>query len=126
MMGLVFVGSSFAENFYEDAITEFEKDNFSSSIKNLERSVVFEPKKVESWILLGKSYFAIENNELAKKYYEIAHTLTPDSLELNFLLGEVSYALNLIEEYTKYLTNLETLCPDGCDEFLELKKISSN
>ena len=126
IIGLIFINPLQADNFYEEAITKFEKEDYSSSIKSLEKSVVFEPKNFDSWVLLGKSYFAIENNDLAKKYYEIAYTLTPDNLELNFLLGEVSYKLNLIEGYTEYLTNLETLCPSGCDEFIELKELSSS
>ena len=126
MLGLIFINPLRAGNFYEEARKQFDKEDFNSSIKSLEKSVVFEPKNFDSWVLLGKSYFAIDNNDLAKKYYEIAYTLTPNNLELNFLLGEVSYKLNLIEDYTEYLTNLEILCPNGCDEFIELKQLSSS
>lgn len=122
----LFIGASSTQNFYEEALTQFKKNDFNSSIKLLEKSIVFEPKHLESWILLGKSYSAIDNKDSASKYYKIAFNLNPENSGLNFLLGEISYQLNLIEEYNKYLSNLEILCPYGCEDLSKLKKLKSN
>ena len=78
-----------------------------------------------SYILLGKSYSALENSDKAIKYFKIAYTLIPENVELNFLLGEASYNLGLIEEYAKYLSNLEIICSEKCDEIDRLKKLST-
>ena len=111
-------------SFYQEALQSFERDEFELSIKYLEKNIVFNPKSSESYILLGKSYSALENSDKAEKYYKIAYTLIPENIELNFLLGEVSYNLGHIEEYAKYLSNLEILCPGKCNEIDRLKQLS--
>ena len=126
LTSFLFIGASSTKNFYDEALIQFKKNDFDSSIKSLEKSIVFEPKHIESWILLGKSYSAIDNKRIANKYYKIAFNLKPENSELNFLLGEISYQLNLIEEYNKYLLNLEILCPYGCEDLSKLKKLKSN
>ena len=112
-------------SFYNEALQSFKSSDFELTIKYLEKNIVFNPKSSKSYILLGKSYSALENDDKAKKYFKIAYTLIPDDIELNFLLGEVSYNLGLIEEYAEYLSNLEILCPKNCDEIDRLKKLSS-
>ena len=111
-------------SFYQEALQSFERDEFELSIKYLEKNIVFNPKSSESYILLGKSYSALENSDKAEKYYKIAYTLIPENIELNFLLGEVSYNLGHIEEYAEYLSNLEILCPGKCNEIDRLKQLS--
>ena len=120
------ISLSFASTtYYQEALQSFEDDKFELSIKYLEKNIVFNPKSSESYILLGKSYSALENNDKAEKYFKIAYTLIPENVELNYLLGEVSYNLGLIEEYAEYLSNLEILCPGKCDEIDRLKQLST-
>ena len=120
------ISLSFASTtYYQEALQSFEDDKFELSIKYLEKNIVFNPKSSESYILLGKSYSALENNDKAEKYFKIAYTLIPENVELNYLLGEVSYNLGLIEKYAEYLSNLEILCPGKCDEIDRLKKLST-
>ena len=109
---------------YQEALQRFESDEFELSIKYLEKNIVFNPKSSESYILLGKSYSALENSDKAEKYFKIAYTLIPENIELNFLLGEVSYNLGNIEEYAEYLSNLEILCLGKCNEIDRLKQLS--
>ena len=112
-------------SFYQEALLSFESDEFELSIKYLEKNIVFNPKSSESYILLGKSYSAMDNVDKANKYFKIAYTLIPENVELNYLLGEASYNLGLIEEYAEYLSNLEIICPVNCDEIDKLKKLST-
>ena len=113
-------------SFYQEALQSFERDEFELSIKYLEKNIVFNPKSSESYILLGRSYSALENSDKAEKYFKIAYTLIPENIELNFLLGEVSYNLGHIEEYAEYLSNLEILCPGECNEIDKLKQLSAD
>ena len=112
-------------SFYQEALQSFERDEFDLSIKYLEKNIVFNPKSSDSYILLGKSYSALENSDKAEKYFKIAYTLIPENIELNFLLGKVSYNLGHIEEYAEYLSNLEILCPGECNEIDKLKQLSA-
>ena len=118
--------SAFAASpsYYEEALQSYEDKKFELSIKYLEKNIVFNPKSSVSYILLGKSYAALENREKANKYYRIAYSLVPENIELNYLLGESSFHLDLIEEYGEYLSNLEILCSGQCDEIDKLKKLS--
>ena len=117
--------SIFASNsFYESALNGFNEENFEKAIKYLEKDIVFNPKSSESYILLGKSYEGLEDQDNALKYYEIAFTLIPHNLELNYLIGKVSYELGLIEQYAEQISNLEILCETSCEEIVKLKDLA--
>ena len=117
--------SIFASNsFYESALNVFNEENFEKTIRYLEKEIVFNPKSSESYILLGKSYEALEDQDNALKYYEIAFTLIPHNLELNYLIGKVSYELGLIEQYAEQISNLEILCEISCEEIVKLKDLA--
>ena len=115
----------FASNsFYESALNVFNEENFEKTIRYLEKEIVFNPKSSESYILLGKSYEGLEDQDNALKYYEIAFTLIPHNLELNYLIGKVSYELGLIEQYAEQISNLEILCETSCKEIVKLKDLA--
>ena len=115
----------FASNsFYESALNGFNEENFEKTIRYLEKEIVFNPKSSESYVLLGKSYEGLDDQNNALKYYEIAFTLIPHNLELNFLIGKVSYELGLIEQYAEQISNLEILCETSCEEIVILKDLA--
>jgi tetratricopeptide (TPR) repeat protein len=117
--------SIFASNsFYASALNVFNEENFEIAIKYLEKDIVFNPKSSESYILLGKSYEGLDDQNNALKYYEIAFTLIPHNLEINYLLGKVSYELGLIEQYAEQISNLEILCETSCKEIVKLKDLA--
>ena len=115
----------FASNsFYASALNDFNEQKFEKAIKYLEKDIVFNPKSSASYILLGKSYEGLEDQDNALKYYEIAFTLIPHNLELNYLIGKVSYELGLIEQYAEQISNLEILCETSCEEIVKLKDLA--
>ncbi len=115
----------FASNsFYESALNVFNEENFEKTIRYLEKEIVFNPKSSESYVLLGKSYEGLDDQNNALKYYEIAFTLIPHNLELNYLIGKVSYELGLIEQYAEQISNLEILCETSCEEIAKLKDLA--
>ena len=115
----------FASNsFYESALNVFNEENFEKTIRYLEKEIVFNPKSSESYVLLGKSYEGLDDQNNALKYYEIAFTLIPHNLELNYLIGKVSYELGLIEQYAEQISNLEILCETSCKEIVKLKDLA--
>ena len=115
----------FASNsFYESALNVFNEENFEKTIRYLEKEIVFNPKSSESYVLLGKSYEGLDDQNNALKYYEIAFTLIPHNLELNYLIGKVSYELGLIEQYAEQIANLEILCETSCEEIVKLKDLA--
>ena len=116
----------FASNsFYESALNVFNEENFEKTIRYLEKEIVFNPKSSESYVLLGKSYEGLDDQNNALKYYEIAFTLIPHNLELNYLIGKVSYELGLIEQYAEQISNLEILCDASCEEIVKLRDLAN-
>ena len=115
---------SASNSFYASALNGFNEENFEIAIRYLEKDIVFNPKSSESYILLGKSYEGLEDQDNALKYYEIAFTLIPHNLELNYLIGKVSYELGLIEQYAEQISNLEILCETSCEEIVKLKNLA--
>ena len=103
-----------SNSFYSTALNGFNEDNFEEAIKYLEKNIVFNPKSSDSYILMGKSYEGLDDQNNALKYYQIAFTLVPHNLELNYLIGKVSYELGLIEQYAEQISNLEILCKVPC------------
>ena len=114
-----------SNSYYQDAISNFQNNNFEKTIQFLEKDIVFNPKFANSYILLGKSYNELSDIEKSYKYFNIAFTLNPENIELNFLLGEKSYELGLIEEYGEYISNLEILCSGSREEINNLKDLAS-
>ena len=115
---------SASNSFYESALNVFNEENFEKTIRYLEKEIVFNPKSSESYVLLGKSYEGLDDQNNALKYYEIAFTLIPHNLELNYLIGKVSYELGLIEQYAEQISNLEILCETSCEEIVKLKDLA--
>ena len=115
---------SASNSFYVSALNGFNEENFEKAIKYLEKDIVFNPKSSGSYILLGKSYEGLKDQDNALKYYEIAFTLIPHNLELNYLIGKVSYELGLIEQYAEQISNLEILCETSCEEIVKLKDLA--
>ena len=115
---------SASNSFYASALNGFNEENFEKTIRYLEKEIVFNPKSSESYVLLGKSYEGLEDQDNALKYYEIAFTLIPHNLELNYLIGKVSYELGLIEQYAEQISNLEILCETSCEEIVKLKDLA--
>ena len=113
-----------SNSFYESALNGFNEENFEKTIRYLEKEIVFNPKSSESYVLLGKSYEGLDDQNSALKYYEIAFTLIPHNLELNYLIGKVSYELGLIEQYAEQISNLEILCETSCEEIVKLKDLA--
>ena len=113
-----------ASNFYDNAIESFNETKYETAIKYLEKEIVFNPKSLESFVLLGKSYEKIDDLSTANKYYNIAFTLVPHNLELNFLLGKTAYNLGNIEDYAEFISNLEILCDNDCEEIDNLKLLA--
>ena len=115
---------SASNSFYASALNGYNEENFEIAIRYLEKDIVFNPKSSESYILLGKSYEGLEDQDNALKYYEIAFTLIPHNLELNYLIGKVSFELGLIEQYAEQISNLEILCETSCEEIVKLKDLA--
>ena len=115
---------SASNSFYASALNGFNEENFEKTIRYLEKEIVFNPKSSESYVLLGKSYEGLDDQNNALKYYEIAFTLIPHNLELNYLIGKVSYELGLIEQYAEQISNLEILCETSCEEIVKLKDLA--
>ena len=122
---LIFTSVASSNNYYQDALLNFQNNNFEKTIEYLEKNIVFNPKSSESYVLLGKAYSELSDINKSYKYYNIAFTLSPENKELNFLLGEKSYELGLIEEYGEYISNLEIICSGSCNEIDNLKQLTS-
>ena len=56
---------SASNSFYASALNGFNEENFEKAIKYLEKDIVFNPKSSESYILLGKSYEGLEDQDLS-------------------------------------------------------------
>ena len=122
---LVFNSHVFAssQKYFDEALSFYNEGKMDEATFLFEKSAVFNPKNIESYVYLGYLNKELENLEKANHYFIIALTLQPDNLELNYLVGEYFYNNKDNDSYNEYVSNLEILCPDGCEYLDQIKKL---
>ena len=122
---LIFNSHVFAssQKYFDEALSFYNEGKMDEATFLFEKSAVFNPKNIESYVYLGYLNKELENLEKANHYFIIALTLQPDNLELNYLVGEYFYNNKDNDSYNEYVSNLEILCPDGCEYLEQIKKL---
>ena len=122
---LVFNSHVFAssQKYFDEALSFYNEGKMDEATFLFEKSAVFNPKNIESYVYLGYLNKELENLDKANHYFIIALTLQPDNLELNYLVGEYFYNNKDNDSYNEYVSNLEILCPDGCEYLDQIKKL---
>tara|TARA_B100000780_G_scaffold77072_1_gene52015 strand:+ start:4126 stop:4539 length:414 start_codon:yes stop_codon:yes gene_type:complete len=111
--------------FHDEALNFYNEGKIDEAVFLFEKSVVFNPKNIESFIHLGYINKDLENLDKANHYFIIALSLQPDNLELNYFVGEYFHNINDNDSYNKYVSNLEILCPKGCEYLDQIKKLET-
>ena len=101
----------------------FEKKDFEQARIELEKSIVYNPKNIDSYIYLSKIYSEVKNEQEEKKNIKTALLLDPKNeealllmIKLNIKEGDYSAA----EENYKILSSI---CIKLCNELNEINLI---
>ena len=107
--------------------TSYEKKDFNKAKIEFEKSIVTNPKSINSYIFLSKIFFEIKNQKEEKKNLKTALLLEPKNEEALYLITKLNIDegdFKAAEENYKILT---TICSKFCDKLtnidVSLKKV---
>ena len=87
---LNFINSSYAENnFYEQGKKKFIEKKYEDSKFLFQRSIVFDPKDINSYLYLAKIFNIEENKKEEEKNINTTLLLDPENEEALYMLMEI-------------------------------------
>jgi len=114
-------------NFFEEGKKRYIEKKYEESKFLLQRSIVFDPKKINSYLYLAKIYNFEKNNKEEEKNINTVLLLEPKNEEAIYMLMEIelkksnySKVRELTETFTKVCKNL---CEKKSSIFESLKNL---
>lgn len=99
----------------------YEQKNFSKSKVEFEKSIVLEPKKIDSYIFLSKIYSETKNIKEEKKNLQTAILLEPKNEEALYLLSLLNIKEGDFKSLEANYSILSTNCFKFCDKLNLIK-----
>ena len=95
ILSIIFINSSFADNYYESGKEEFKKGNYSKANELFQNALIENPENLKCRYFYAQSFVGINNLTKAQQEYEKVIEQAPNS-ELSKLS---SIAISRIQEY---------------------------
>ena len=121
LLSLFLSSNLFASNqkFYNDAINEFDKKNFTKSKFLFQRHLVINPKDFSSYLYLAKIFEKEKNMTEFEKNLNTTLLLDPKNEEALYMLIELQLSLSNFSKVKHLNEKFSLVCSKLCD-----KKIS--
>ena len=113
-------------NFFEEGKKLFENKKYEKSKFLFERSIVFNPKKIYSYIYLAKIYKIEKNENEQKKNIKTALLLDPKNEEALFMLIDIELERSNISEVKELKEKFKNACSKLCDNLTSIDKRLNN
>ncbi|WP_440909173.1 tetratricopeptide repeat protein [Candidatus Pelagibacter sp.] len=114
---LVLVNFSYAnENFYDQAIKEFDKKKYDEAKFLLERNIVFNPKDAKSYLYLAKIFKEKENKKEEKNNLDTALLLDPSNEDATLRLMDIAVENSNYSEVKELSEKFVKICKNLCKE----------
>ncbi len=91
---------------YNDGVNYLNGYNYEDALSSFERAILYDPKFIEPYIMIGTLYEEKKDYNKAVEYYEKSLVLDPDFFPSNFY--NVGMLETKIGQYEKALPNFET------------------
>lgn len=114
------------ENFFEKGKKLFENKKYEKSKFLFERSIVFNPKKIYSYIYLAKIYKIEKNENEQKKNIKTALLLDPKNEEALFMLINIELERSNISEVKELKEKFKNACSKLCDNLTSIDQRLNN
>ena len=101
-----------SQEYYNLAITHYEKGEYDSAIENFQIAVSISPEHAEAHYNLGVVYYKKELFELSEQHFKKAAELNPEDSESYYNLGLTYYENNNLDLAIKTLKEAANLKPD--------------
>ena len=114
---LVLVNFSYAdENYYDQAIKEFDKKKYDEAKFLLERNIVFNPKDAKSYLYLAKIFKEKENKKEEKNNLDTTLLLDPGNEDATLRLMDIAVENSNYSEVKELSEKFVKICKSLCKE----------
>ena len=114
---LVIVNFSYAdENYYDQAIKEFDKKKYDEAKFLLERNIVFNPKDAKSYLYLAKIFKEKENKKEEKNNLDTTLLLDPSNEDATLRLMDIAVENSNYSEVKELSEKFVKICKSLCKE----------
>ena len=114
---LVLVNFSYAdENYYDQAIKEFDKKKYAEAKFLLERNIVFNPKDAKSYLYLAKIFKEKENKKEEKNNLDTTLLLDPSNEDATLRLMDIAVENSNYSEVKELSEKFVKICKNLCKE----------
>ena len=118
IISILFVVSfSYAENnFYNQALKEFNKKDYDQAKFLFERNIVFNPKDANSYLYLAKIFKEKENKREEEKNLNTTLLLDPSNEDATLRLMDIAIEKSNYSEVKELSEKFVKICKDLCKE----------
>ena len=114
---LVLVNFSYAdENYYDQAIKEFDMKKYDEAKFLLERNIVFNPKDAKSYLYLAKIFKEKENKKEEKNNLDTTLLLDPSNEDATLRLMDIAVENSNYSEVKELSEKFVKICKSLCKE----------
>ena len=114
---LFVVNFSYAENnFYNQALKEFNKKDYDQAMFLFERNIVFNPKDANSYLYLAKIFKEKENKREEEKNLNTTLLLDPSNEDATLRLMDIAIEKSNYSEVKELSEKFVKICKDLCKE----------
>ena len=114
---LVLVNFSYAdENYYDQAVKEFDKKKYDEAKFLLERNIVFNPKDAKSYLYLAKIFKEKENKKEEKNNLDTTLLLDPSNEDATLRLMDIAAENSNYSEVKELSEKFVKICKSLCKE----------
>ena len=100
--------------------TYYEKKDFNKAKIEFEKSIVTNPKSINSYIFLSKIFFEIKNQKEEKKNLKTALLLEPKNEEALYLITKLNIDEGDFKAAEQNYKLLTTICSKFCDKLTNI------
>ena len=112
-----FVNISFAENtFFEEGKEKYNKKEYDESKFLFQRSIVFDPKDINSYLYLAKIYNIEKNKSEEEKNINTVLLLNPKNEDAIYMLIKIKLKNSNYTEVKDLTDNFLEVCSELCDK----------
>ena len=114
---LNFMNSSYAENnFYEQGKKKFIEKEYEDSKFLFQRSIVFDPKNINSYLYLAKIFNIEENKKEEEKNINTTLLLDPENEEALYMLMEIELKKSNYSKVKELSQDFIKVCKNLCEK----------
>ena len=104
------------ENYYDQAVKEFDKKEYDEAKFLLERNIVFNPKDAKSYLYLAKIFKEKENKKEEEKNLNTTLLLDPSNEDATLRLMDIAVENSNYSEVKELSEKFVKICKSLCKE----------